>query len=259
MADEKWKTAVSYVEPNKILLRGYPIDQLMGNVSFSQAIYLAIKGELPSKNVGKLLDAIFVSSIDHGVTPPSALTSIFTASTGADLSSAIAAGILSISKFHGGAIESAMETFYNIEKSRTGSSRSVDEAAVKFVKESQEQKKIIPGFGHRLHTEDPRTKKVFALAKELGTAGVYTEIAQSIERQLPVITNKKLPINVDGAIAAILCDLGIPSNYGNFFFIISRTAGLAAHIFEERERYKPMRRIDPFALEYDGPAEREIK
>ena len=98
MADNTWKTSLTNIEPNKITVRGYPIDKLMGNVSFSQAIYLMLKGELPSENVGKMMDAMFVSSIDHGVTPPSTLSALTVASTGAAFNAALATGILSINK-----------------------------------------------------------------------------------------------------------------------------------------------------------------
>ncbi|MCX6575902.1 MAG: citryl-CoA lyase, partial [Candidatus Aminicenantes bacterium] len=71
MSEEKWKTAITDVKPNRIVMRGYPADELMGKISFAQAIYLILKGELPSSQVGRLIDAIFVSSVDHGASPPS--------------------------------------------------------------------------------------------------------------------------------------------------------------------------------------------
>ena len=80
----------------------------MGQISFSQAIYLALTGKLPSPEVGQVLDAIFVASIDHGATPPSALAARTSASTGAPFNAAVAAGLLSINKYHGGAVEDCM-------------------------------------------------------------------------------------------------------------------------------------------------------
>ena len=100
-----WNTAVTRVEPNRVAVRGYDIAELMGHVSFGAAVYLILTGELPSPAIGRLMDAIFVSSIDHGATPPSALAARTTASTGASLSASVAAGIMSINRHHGGAIE----------------------------------------------------------------------------------------------------------------------------------------------------------
>src|SRR5881409_3883498 len=100
-----WNTAVTRIEPNRVAVRGYDIAELMGNISFGAAVYLVLTGELPKPAVARLMDAILVSSIDHGVTPPSALAVRTTASTGASLSAAVAAGLMSINRHHGGAIE----------------------------------------------------------------------------------------------------------------------------------------------------------
>ena len=105
MPESSWKTGITKIEPNKILVRGYPIDQLMGKANFGQMVYLLFKGELPTQNQGRMVEAILTSSVDHGVTPPSVLSALTVTSTGAELNSAVAAGILSISRFHGGAIE----------------------------------------------------------------------------------------------------------------------------------------------------------
>ena len=79
----------------------------------------------------------------------------------------------------------------------------------------------------------------------------------AIEKAIPGIVGRELPLNVNGAIGAVLCELDIPAELSNAFFILSRTAGIIAHVHEERTRQRPMRKIDPSAWEYDGPAERE--
>jgi citrate synthase len=123
----------------------------------------------------------------------------------------------------------------------------------------KEKGKRASGFGHRIHTQDPRTEKLFSLAEELGLAGKFVRIARAAEKLLAELIGKRLPINVDGAIAALLCELDIPPDIGNAFFIIARVPGLVAHIHEERTRMRPMRKIDPQDFEYDGPAERKVK
>ena len=240
-------------------MRGYPIDQLMGKVSFAQAIYLVLKGEFPSPEVGRLVDAIFVSSVDHGASPPSVLTARTVASTGAELSSAVAAGVTAISRFHGGAIEEGMILFLEIARRMEEKRASESDAAREVLQEMKKKGTRASGFGHRIHTQDPRTEKLFALAEELGLAGKFVRIARAVEKLLEELMGKRLPINVDGAIAALLCELDIPSEIGNAFFIIARVPGLVAHIHEERTRMRPMRKIDPQDFEYDGPAERKVK
>jgi len=258
MADEKWKTAITDVKPNKIVMRGYPLDELLGRISFAQAIYLVLKGEFPSPEVGKLIDAIFVSSIDHGASPPSILAARTIASTGGELNSAIAAGVLAISRFHGGAIEEGQRLFMEIAKRAAESGVDEKKVVKDVLDEMKAEGKRASGFGHRFHTKDPRTLKLFSLAEELGLAGKHVRIARAVEKVLGERMGKILPINVDGAIAALLCDLGIPAEIGNAFFIISRVPGMVAHIHEEQTRMKPMRKIDPENFEYDGPPERSV-
>ncbi len=259
MSELHWKTAITDVQPNKICLRGYPIDRLMGKVSFAQAIYLVLKGEFPSTEVGKLIDAIFVSSIDHGASPPSVLTARTVASTGAELNAAIAAGVLAISRYHGGAIEEGMRLFLDIAGRMEERKAPLDDVAAEVLEEMKAEKKRASGFGHRIHTRDPRTQKLFDMAEELGLAGTHVRIARAVEKVLERQAGKPLPINVDGAIAALLCDLGLPSEVGNAFFIIARVPGLVAHIHEEKIRMRPMRKIHPEDYAYDGPPEREVK
>jgi citrate synthase len=95
------------------------------------------------------------------------------------------------------------------------------------------------------------------MAEELKLAGQAVRIARAVEKIFKD-GGKPLPINVDGAIAAVLCDLGIPAEIGNAFFIIARVPGLVAHIQEEKTRMRPMRKIHPSDTEYDGPPEREV-
>ncbi len=253
---DPWKTAITQIQPNRVAVRGRDIASLMGSVSFGAAVYLILRGELPDEPTGKLMDAIFVSSIDHGATPPSCLAARTVASTGASLSSAVAAGILSINRYHGGAIEDCARALTGIVQRCEKHHESPDCVAEALVAEMKQTGQRLSGFGHRVHTDDPRTKRLFELAAEAGLAGPrgrHIEAALAVE-QVFSQAGKKLPINVDGAIAAILADLGFEPAVMNGIFMIARVPGLVAHVVEEQTREKPMRRIDPVNHEYDGPA-----
>src|SRR6266478_4696255 len=169
-ADKKavWNTAITRVQPNKVAVRGYDIAELMGRVSFGAAVYLILTGELPSPAVGRLMDAILVSSIDHGATPPSALAARTVASTGATLSASVAAGIMSINRHHGGAIEDCARHLKKVADRSSSESISMDEAATRTLAAMRETGERMPGFGHRVHTKDPRTERLFELAREAG-------------------------------------------------------------------------------------------
>lgn len=256
MSDYHWKTAITKVQPNKISVRGYPVDQMMGKVSFAQAIYLLLKGKMPSRNAGKMMDAILVSSIDHGASPPSVLAARTVASTGSELNSSVAAGVLAISRYHGGAIEEGMKLFIKIAQRMEERNITEEEASRQILQEMKKKGKRASGFGHRLHKSDPRKDKLFTMAEELKIAGKYVRIALCVEKELEKMVGRSLPINVDGAIAALLCDLEFPPQIGNAFFVMARVPGLVAHVHEEKTRMKPMRKIHPQDFEYDGPEEK---
>ncbi len=250
-----WTTAVTRIEPNKVAVRGHDIASLMGKVSFGAAVYLILTGKLPDERVGKLLDAVLVSSIDHGATPPSCLAARTVASTGASLSQSVAAGISSINKHHGGAIEDCARYLGGLITRVKGEGKGLDELAAAEVARIKSTGDRISGFGHRVHTKDPRTGKLFELAAQAGLGegpGTHIGAARAIERAFAAI-GKPLPINVDGAIGAILADLGMNPRVFNGIFMIARTPGLVAHVTEEQTREKPMRRIDPVNHAYDGP------
>jgi len=258
MRAETWKTAVTKVEPNKLLLRGYRLDELMGRITFAQAVFLTIKGDLPTEKEAKMIDAMLVSSIDHGVTPPSCLAARTIASAGSPLNAALAGGILAISKHHGGAIEDSMKAIREAVQRKKDSSQGQEETAEILVKEYKERNRRFPGFGHRIHTQDPRTTKLFQIAMELGIAGEFVGMAQAIEKAIEQGSGKSQPINVDGAIAALLCEMGFPSELANAFFMLARIPGLVAHVYEEQTRMKPMRHINSKDHEYDGIEERDL-
>ncbi len=259
MAEEKWKTAITKIEPNKILIKGYPVEQLMGRVPFAHVVFLLLKGELPSREQGILMDAMLVSSVDHGVTPPSALAARIVASGGASLTTAMAAGISAINRYHGGAIEGCMRVLLEAVERQKAGGKAVATVAGEMVDEYRAAKKRIPGYGHRVHTEDPRSVRLFALADELGIAGDYVEMAHALRDAMKERIDRDLPMNVDGAIATMLCEMDFPLEMSNGIFAISRSAGLVAQVYEEQTRMRPMRRIDPSAHEYDGPPERDME
>ena len=254
MPDEKWKTAITDIGPGKIRVRGYSITDIMENLSYAETVYLILKGELPSKAEAALMNAILVSSIDHGASPPSVLGTRTVVSGGNSLNAAIAGGVLTIGDTHGGAIEQSAKLLQELATKGD----DLDHIASELVDWLKEQKMRMPGFGHRLHNVDPRTSKLFEIAERHGYKGKHIELCKAIEKALAEKLGKKLPINVDGAIAAVISDMGFDWRLGKGFFIISRVPGLLAHAYEEMTRERPMRKLGPPPFEYDGPGEREV-
>lgn len=256
--DTKWRTALTAIAPNKILVRGYPLDEIMGRLTFGEAIYTLLMGEVPSPSIGTLMEAILVSFIDHGATPPSTLAARNTATTGAPLRACVASGVLGFGRHHGGDIESCMQFLdAGLELVRAGS--SYREAAAAIVARCLDGGEPIPGFGHRFHTRDPRAARLFQMALELEVEAHHVQMIRAVEmivNELP--DGRRQPVNIDGAIAAVCGDIGIPPEVANALFIISRVPGITAQAQEERKRETPMREIDPKDHVYDGPAERRL-
>jgi citrate synthase len=255
-----WKTAITHIERNRILIRGYHVDEMMGRVSFAEAIYLLLMGDLPTPAIGKMIAAILVSSVDHGATPPSTVVARNVATTGAPLRAGVAAGVLAFGAYHGGDVEACMRMLDSgLDDIRRGS--SLQDAAERLIDGCLAEGQRPPGFGHRLHTRDPRAVRLMQLAMDLELDAEHIRLMRMIERLLESRTGPQgetMPMNVDGAIAAVCSDLGLDYEFGNALFIISRVPGLIAHAHEERLRNSPMRQIDPTDHVYDGPSERRL-
>ncbi len=137
----------------------------------------------------------------------------------------------------------------------------MQEAATVIVDECTKDGITPPGFGHRFHTRDPRAARLFQMALELELEGEHVRLLRAAEHVLDARkeeNGRALPVNVDGAIAAICADLGFAYELGNAIFLISRLPGLIAHAHEERSRQAPMRQIDPKDHDYDGSRERRL-
>ena len=254
------RTSITNIQPNKIITRGYPQEELIDNISFSEMVYLLLKGELPSFKEAKILNHILISFCDHGVTPPSTQTSRLIASSGSPLNVSLAGGLLSFGKNHAGAIEDSMELFQELIKSdfnnhnnfnnnnnhnndinnyddnhshnnNSKCNRNVDIIANGIINEYKLKNKKIPGFGHRYHNKDPRGAKLMELAKKENFIGPHSELALAIEEVL--FKEKGININVDGASGALLSDMGFSSNEGFGIFMIGRIPGIIAHVTEE--------------------------
>jgi len=255
----EWKTGITRVEPNRIEIRGYPVGDLIRNLTFGQAVFLLLRGEAPTQAQGRMMDAILVSTIDHSVTAPSACASRFVASGGTPIQGAVAAGLLAIGSHHGGAIEEAQKMFMDgVEKARA-KNISLSTVANEILETHKSRKLRLPGFGHPYHKKDPRVTALFQLADELKFKEDHSKLAQEIEGNSDAVFGRHLQMNADAVMAAIVADMGFDWRMARGFFLISRCAGLVAHSYEEYTREKPFRAVDLKDVKYDGPDSRKLK
>jgi citrate synthase len=241
------KTAISRVETDKIVTRGYNQRDLIEKIRYSDMVFLLLKGKLPSVREGKIFNHVLVSFCDHGATPPSTQTARLIASSGSPVNSAIAGALLSFGHKHAGAIQQSMELYQSTVNSlhliddSAIDNKQIASSAIDIFNEYSSNGKKIPGFGHRYHNVDPRAEKLMEIAIKEGFIGPHIKLALAIEDLL--FEKKKVRLNVDGANAAILSDLGFDPELGLGVFIIGRVPGILAHIHEEKMDEDEFRRF----------------
>ncbi len=248
---EPWRTAITTSDEKSIFIRGFDVASLMLQATFADTIYLLHQGRLPTPDERRLIDAILIGVSDHGPAAPSAAAARIVASGNRQsLEAAIAAGVLAIGDAHGGAGYECMHMIGEGLETARRENLSLEDAAFRIAASAKAEKKRLPGMGHRIHTEDPRTRVLFNLARESGLAGNGIAFMQALEEAAGRLI-RPLPVNVDGALAAVLHDLGFLPAAAKMIFIIGRVAGLTAQVMEEYAREKPMRVRIP--VTYDGP------
>ena len=253
---EPWRTGITTYDETHIWIHGYDVTSLMKDATFTDVIFLLHRGRLPLKEERRVLDAILIGSADHGPGSPSA-AAMRTVATGNRVApeAPIAAGILAIGDAHGGAGLACMELINRGTEVAEREGVSLPIVAGRLVDEAKAAGDRLPGLGHRTHSTDPRTAVLFGMMRDANLSGAGIDFMTALE-QAAAEKIKPLPINVDGAIAAILHDLGFPPAMGKLLFIIGRVAGLSAQLIEEYGRERPMRIKIPVV--YDGPAPRPI-
>jgi len=248
---EMWRTAIVDAGPTHLRVRGHDVPTLMREATFTDLIFLLHHDRLPSPAERRLVDAILIGVADHGPGAPSCAAARLAASGNRQsLAAAIGAGVLAIGDEHGGAGSGCMELIVaGLDRSKRGG-LTLEAAARLAVDEAKSAGQRLPGFGHRVHTDvDPRVAMLFTLAADANLASSGMAYVRALEEAIRDRI-KPLPLNIDGALAAILVDLGFPPMVGKLFFIIGRVAGLSAEVMEEHTRERPMR--IKISVEYDG-------
>ena len=259
-----WSTDIIDIHPGSIAMRGYPIEELIGRVSFPQMIWLMVRGELPTPDQSTLLEAALVAAVDHGPQAPSIAISRMAVTCGVELNNAMASAINVLAGIHGGAGQQCMELYADV--ARRIADGAALEAAVKAALDAWlvEHGKVIPGFGHRFHPVDPRSGRLLELTEAMrdkgAVSGLYVQIGRAVEAVLERRKGKRIPMNIDGATAVIYAELGFGPELGRGLFILSRSVGILAHAWEQMQqggRIKgPMPKSIPYT--YTGPARRAV-
>ncbi len=239
-ATQWWSTDIIDMKPGVIRFRGFPIEQLIGAISFPQMIWLMLRGEMPSTAQAALLEAALVAAVDHGPQAPSIAISRMAVTCGLPLNGAMASAINVLDDIHGGAGEQCMELYGDIHR-RMHEGIAIGQAVSDGLDAFIEQRgKIISGFGHRFHPVDPRSPRLLALVDEARAAGTvsgqFADIGRAVEAEMEQRKGRRIPMNIDGATAVIYSELGFPPALGRGLFILSRSVGILAHAWEQSQQ-----------------------
>jgi citrate synthase len=255
---DQWRTAIAYGDKHAVVLRGYDLAELVGQVSFAEAFLLLATGELPPPGHAKLLDALMVSVLDHGIVPSSIVTR-YLASAGSPIQAAVAGGVMAFGDTYGGACEQLGEQLaQHVPEIRAGRETEAAAAAV-IVGHFVALRRKVPGYGHALHPEgDPRVPRLYRIADANGVTGDHSQLAQAVEAELLRAKGRKLPMNQDGAIGALGLDMGLDWRLLRALAFMPRSAGLAVHAVEEMTREAGWRHVPDEEITYDGPPRRPL-
>lgn len=227
-----WKTSIIDMEPGRLHLRGHPIEDLIGALSFAEMIWLMVRGDRPNAHQARLFEAALVAAVDHGPQAPSIATARMAVTCGLSLNNAMASAVNMLGDVHGGAGEQAVELYHHLA--------SFDDLGEGLDTWIAQNVKIIPGFGHRFHSPtDPRAPRLMEMVQETVEAGyctgVYQRIATDVETELCRRKDRPIPMNIDGATAVIYAELGFAPPLARGLFCLSRSVGILAHAWEQMQ------------------------
>lgn len=248
---DHWTTAIAHVSEDDVTIRGYALGDLVGSVTLTEMVFIVWQGRIPERGERELLDAMLVSVAEHGISPTSVLTRTL-ASCGVPIQACMSGGLLSLGDVHGGAGELFGEVLSETVAA-AGDASDADLAAT-VVERFTSAGERVPGYGHPHHPdEDPRTTALVTLAEERGLLGRHTRVALAIPALLGERLGRGLPLNVDGATAPLLLDLGFSWRMARPLIFTARSIGLAAHAVEEVEQGNRWRHVPTQNITYSGP------
>jgi citrate synthase len=233
MAEQAPKSYISTHTTDDVFVRDVSlVHQLMGKVSFTEMSFFQLLGRRPTPGELTVVDAVLVTLMEHGFTPSAIIARMTAMSSPEALQASVAAGLLAVGSTFVGTTEDAAVVLEKLVTAPEG----LEAAARDFAAQCRRERKPLPGFGHHLHKpDDPRSIRLFQIAEEAGTAGARVAAIKVLSSHVDQVYGRHITINATGAIAALLGDIGVPTQIMRGFSILSRCAGLLGHILEEQK------------------------
>jgi len=235
MAEQpKIVTGIGNAELHRVLVRGYDLNkELVGKITFTDMTSLILRGRLPTPNEAKMLDALLIILVEHGMVSHVIAARLVYHCAPEAIQAAVAAGLCGAGSVHLGSSEWSAKMLVDALPP-DNQNPDLDAIAASIFDDYAARKQRLPGIGHRTHAEgDPRADRLFAVAQETGVYRRYCELLQALSKLASERRKRLIPVNVTGAIAAIALDMGFPWQITKAFALIGRTLGVMGHIAEE--------------------------
>lgn len=252
-----WRTSIVNHTEGSITIRGRPLETLIGEYSVADLLWLLVIGSEPEPDRSRLLEAVMVAGATFGPRSPSIAIGRMVATCGVPYNGVLAAAVNALGDIHGGAIEQAggeLDALLGVGDADR------DAAITEHARRARADRRFVPGFGHRFLTSDPRATRLLALVDEAAeTSGIDPRpaaIARSLSSALTTQAGRPIPVNIDGASAAVLLATGFPVSIYRGVFCLSRSVGIVAEAYEELGqggRLKGPSHPRDNAVLYEGP------
>lgn len=246
-----WQTSISEIEPERVFVRGYDLEQVIG-IPFGAATYLMIKGEMPTPEQSRVVDALLTGVLDYGLEKAGTVAARAVVSSNPNMQAGLATAILAAGE-HSLAPENAARFISEQFAAYEASGLEMTDFAAQVVAEAREKRYRVPGFGHPVFRgEDPRAQKLKGIAVREGLWAGPAALYEAIH--LEFVKNPKVahfPINDVGVIAAISVALGFTPEESTALAVIGTLPGVAAHITEEMRSGRLVRSIPAADVDYD--------
>jgi citrate synthase len=239
---KRLRSELAWSSPDRIVVRGHDLVDLIGKVSLGDVAFLELKGRLPDQRESVVFNAIAITLVEHGMTPSAIAARLTYLGSPEALQAAVAAGLLGMGDRFGGPIEEAARTLQEAVAEGRG--------AKEIVAAARERKRPVAGLGHPIHKPiDPRVPRLFEVAAENGFSGRYVRLMEAVAEEAARVYGRPLPVNATGAIGAIASELELPWQVCRGLAVMARGIGLVAHLQEEAR--------DPMAAEIWARVEEE--
>ena len=209
------RSNLGWSKADKIVVRGKDLPgEILGTLNLGDMAYLELMGRAPDEKESRLFNAMVVTLVEHGITPSALAARLTFLGAPEAMQAAVAAGLCGLGSVFVGSTE--------------GVARLLTESSDRTAKEILSEHKRIPGLGHPIHKPvDPRTVRLFEIARETGFYGKYCKLMEELAAR------KQLTLNATGAIGALACELGLDWRAVRGLGVMARAVGLVGHILEE--------------------------